>query len=121
MKRLVLFLICSIVIFSLFGCTNNVTALQTGNYYAIGDYGAGTTPYLYLNTNKEEFRIGEGSLFSHSGYGKYKVQNNKIIATAQNNIIFEFYIKNEDTIVLVSDEYFNIPTDTEFVYSEDFK
>lgn len=131
MKRLIVSLLVLTFIFSLIGCSqegveNEVTKLQTacvhsGNYYAIGDYEEFMTPYLWLDTSENRFGFSGGSIISYAEHGTYEIADSKLIATTQSTT-FEFEIKDENTLVLTDNgnsDYFKIPNNTQFVFSND--
>ena len=123
MKRIICFLICLLMLFSFIGCNSNTTPVLSGNYYAVGNYEEMLTPYLWLDINKNRFSLGAGSVVSYSENGYYKIQDDKIIATSQSTT-FEFEIKDKNTLILIDNgdnDFFKIPIDTQFVYSEDLK
>ena len=111
------------MLFSFVGCNYDTTPVFSGNYYAVGDYEEMLTPYLWLDTNENEFSLGLGSVISYAENGSYKIADGKIIATSQSTT-FEFEIKDKNTLVLIDNgdnEYFKIPINTSFVYSKDLK
>lgn len=123
MKRKLCFFTCLLVLFLLVGCHSDDTLLRSGNYYAVGDYEEMLTPYLYLDTSKNEFVFGAGSVVSFAEYGEYEVVDRKIIATSQSTI-YHFEIKDRNTISLIENgdpACFKIPVGTQFVFSKDLK
>jgi hypothetical protein len=112
------------VLLSLVGCNSDInTSLLSGSYYAVGEYEEMLTPYFWLDTSKNEFQFGAGSIISYAEYGTYEIMDGKIIATSQSTT-FEFEIRDENTLVLIDNgdnDYFKIPVNTQFVYSEDLK
>ena len=123
MKRIICFLICLLMLFSFVGCDSDTTPVFFGSYYAVGDYEEMLTPYLSLDTDNNEFRFGAGSVVSYQEYGSYKIADGKIIATSQSTT-FEFEIKDKNTLILIhngDNDFFKIPINTQFVYSEDLK
>ena len=79
--------------------------------------------YLSLDTDNNEFRFGAGSVVSYQEYGSYKIADGKIIATSQSTT-FEFEIHDKNTLILIDNgdnDFFKIPINTQFVYSEDLK
>ena len=125
MKRIISFFICLIILISFSGCNadNNATSLRSGNYYAVGDYEEMLTPYLCLDTDQKTFSFGAGSVFSYEERGNYSVVDGSIIATSQ-SITFQFEIVDKNTLILIDkgdDEFFKIPINTQFVFSEVLK
>ena len=123
LQRIVCFLICLLMLFSFVGCDSDTTPVLSGSYYAVGDYEEMLTLYLSLDTDNNEFRFGAGSVVSYVEYGSYKIADGKIIATSQSTT-FKFEIKDKNTLVLIDNgdnDYFKIPVNTQFIYSEDLK
>ncbi|MEE1198414.1 MAG: hypothetical protein U0K54_04630 [Acutalibacteraceae bacterium] len=123
MKRMICCLICLLILFSFAGCNSDTSHVCSGSYYAVGDYEEMLTPYLWIDTDKNEFALGAGSIISYAEYGTYEIADGKVIATSQSTT-FEFEIKDNNTLVLIDNgdnEYFKIPINTQFVYSEDLR
>lgn len=125
MKKNLCIMICFVFMISCVGCNSNSgsVALISGSFYAHGDYEEMMTPYLDLNTEERTFIMGPGALVSYAEYGTYRVRDGKIIATSQNTS-FVFEIKNSKTLVLIDNgdnDYFKIPPETVFLYSEKLK
>ena len=123
MKRIIYFSICLLMLFSFIGCNSNTTPVLSGNYYAVGDYEEMLTPYLSLDTNNSEFCFGAGSVVSYQEYGFYEILDGKIIATSQSTT-FIFEINDKNTLILIDNgdnDFFKIPINTQFIYSEDLK
>lgn len=124
MKRLLCCVVCIVLIFSFIGCNSDSNnSVLSGNYYAVGDYEEMLTPYLWLDTNENKFSLGAGSVVSYAENGSYEIVDGKIIATSQ-SARFEFEIQDKSTLVLTDNgdnDYFKIPTNTQFVYSKDLK
>ena len=123
MKRILCCLRCLFMLFSFVGCNSDTTPVLSGNYYAVGDYEEMLTPYLWLDTNENKFSLGPGSVVSYAENGSYIILDSKIIATSQSTT-FEFEIKDKYTLVLVDNgenDFFKIPINTQFIYSEDLK
>ena len=126
MKRIISFFICLIILISFSSCNaayNNVTSLRSGNYYAVGDYKEMLTPYLGLDTDQKTFSFGAGSVISYEEHGNYAVVDGLIIATSQSTT-FQFEIVDKNTLILIDNgdnEYFKIPVNTQFVFSEVLK
>ena len=81
------------------------------------------TPYLWIDTDKNEFSLGAGSIISYAERGTYEIADGKVIATSQSTT-FEFEMKDNTTLVLIDNgdnEYFKLPINTQFVYSEDLR
>ena len=81
------------------------------------------TPYLWIDTDENKFALGAGSIISYAEHGTYEIADGKVIATSQSTT-FEFEIKDNNTLVLIDNgdnEYFKIPINTQFVYSEDLR
>ena len=125
MKRIISFFICLIILISFSGCNadNNATSLRSGNYYAVGDYEKMLTPYLWLDTDQKTFLFGAGSVISYAEHGTYAVVDGTIIATSQSTT-FQFKLVDNNTLILIDNgdnEYFKIPINTQFVFSEGLK
>ncbi len=121
MKRMTRYFICLLVLLSFAGCNTDTNPVLSGNYYAVGDYEEMLTPYLWIDTNKKEFSLGAGSIVSYAEHGTYEIEDGRIIATSQSTT-FEFEIKDKNTLALIdngNNDYFKIPVNTQFVYSED--
>ena len=125
MKRVISFFICLILLISFSGCNtdNDSTLLHSGHYYAVGDYEEMLTPYVWLDIEQNEFSFGAGSVVSYAENGTYKVVDGIIIATSQSTT-FKFDIVDKNTLILIDNgdnEYFKIPINTKFIFSEDLK
>ena len=124
MKRLLCCVVCIVLIFSFIGCNSDSNnSVLSGNYYAVGDYEEMLTPYLWLDTNENKFSLGAGSVVSYAENGSYDIVDGNIIATSQSARV-EFEIQDKSTLVLTDNadnDYFKIPTNTQFVYSIDLK
>ena len=125
MKRVISFFICLILLISFSGCNtdNDSTLLHSGHYYAVGDYEEMLTPYVWLDIEQNKFSFGAGSVVSYAENGTYKVVDGIIIATSQSTT-FKFDIVDKNTLVLIDNgdnEYFKIPINTQFIFSEDLK
>lgn len=125
MKRIISFFICLIILISFSSCNadNNATSLRSGSYYAVGDYEEMLTPYLGLDTDQKTFSFGAGSVISYAERGNYAVVDGSIIATSQSTT-FQFEIVDKNTLILIDNgdnEYFKIPVNTQFVFSEVLK
>ena len=124
MKRLLCCVVCIVLIFSFIGSNSDSNnSVLSGNYYAVGDYEEMLTPYLWLDTNENKFSLGAGSVVSYAENGSYEIVDGKIIATSQ-SARFEFEIQDKSTLVLTDNadnDFFKIPTNTQFVYSIDLK
>ena len=123
MKRFIALFLITISVFLFVGCRSDAPKPTPGFYYAVGDYEQFLTPYLLLETDKNQFSFGAGSVVSYAEHGSYKVSDGIITATTQRTT-FEFEIKDSKTLVLIdvgdSDSY-NIPVGTQFVFSESIK
>ena len=123
MKRIIRCLICLLILLSLVGCNSDTSLVCSGNYYAVSDYEEMLTPYLWIDIDKNEFSLGAGSIVSYAEYGTYEIADGKVIATSQSTT-FKFKIKDKNTLVLIDNgdnDYFKIPVNTQFIYSEDLK
>ena len=123
MKRIFCSLVCFLILFSIAGCNSDTCPVRSGNYYAVGDYEEMLTPYLWIDTDNNEFRFGAGSVVSYQEYGSQKIADGKIIATSQSTTC-KCEIKDKNTLVLIDNgdnDYFKIPVNTQFIYSEDLK
>ena len=125
MKRVISFFICLILLISFFGCNtdNDSTLLHSGHYYAVGDYEEMLTPYVWLDIEQNKFSFGAGSVVSYAENGTYKVVDGIIIAISQSTT-FKFDIVDKNTLILIDNgdnEYFKIPINTKFIFSEDLK
>ena len=125
MKRYAFVIACLFLSFTIVGCNANksTVTLTSGNYYAVGEYDEMLTPYLWLNTDENQFQFGPGSIVSFAEYGTYVVVDDTVIAVSQNTT-FQFEMKDKKTLVLIDNgdnDYFKIPIGTQFVFSEDLK
>ena len=123
MKRIFCSLVCFLILFSIAGCNSDTCPVRSGNYYAVGDYEEMLTPYLRIDTDKNEFSLGAGSVISYAEHGTYEITDGKVIAASQSTT-FKFEIKDKNTLVLIDNgdnDYFKIPVNTQFIYSEDLK
>ena len=125
MKRVISFFICLILLISFSGCNtdNDSTLLHSGHYYAVGDYEEMLTPYVWLDIEQNKFSFGAGSVVSYAENGTYKVVDGIIIATSPSTT-FKFDIVDKNTLILIDNgdnEYFKIPINTQFIFSEDLK
>ena len=126
MKRMIGFCICLILLVSFSGCNtdHNVPSVDSGIYYAVGDYKQSQTPGLYLDTEQNRFSIFLGIAVSVGGeYGTYEVVDGTLVATSQ-SATFQFDIVDENTLVLIDhgdSKYFEKLVNTQFVLSEDGK
>ena len=125
MKRVISFFICLIMLISFSGCNtdNDSTLLHSGHYYAVGDYEEMLTPYVWLDIEQNKFSFGAGSVVSYAENGTYKVVDGIIIATSPSTT-FKFDIVDKNTLILIDNgdnEYFKIPINTKFIFSEDLK
>ena len=125
MRKTISFFICLVLLISLFSCKsdNNLSSLRSGHYYAVGEYEEMLTPYLRLDTDQNKFSFGAGSVISYAERGTYEVVDGVIIATSQSTT-FQFDIVDKNTLVLIDNgdnEYFKIPVNTQFIFSEDLK
>ena len=81
------------------------------------------TPCLYLDTDQKTFLFGAGSIISYLEHGTYEVADGTIVATSQSTT-FRFEIVDKNTLILIDNgdnEYFKIPLNTQFVFSEVLK
>ena len=109
MKRIFCYLVCFLILFSIAGCNSDTCPVRSGNYYAVGDYEEMLTPYLWI--------------VSYAEHGTYEITEGKVIAASQSTT-FKFEIKDKNTLVLIDNgdnDYFKIPVNTQFIYSEDLK
>ena len=123
MKRFIALFLIAISIFLFVGCESDAPDLTPGFYYAVGEYEEFLTPYLCLETDKNQFSFGGGAALSYTENGSYKVSDEVIIATTQSTT-FKFEIKDSKTLVLMEIEdydLFNIPIGTQFVFSDSIK
>jgi len=115
---------CLFILLTCAACKNHDNfPLQSGNYYAVGDYEPGLTPYFSLDMDNNTFALGTGSLVSFGAQGTFTIRDNTIIATSQ-IATFVFEIMDCNTVVLIDsgdNEFLQLPANTEFVYSEDSK
>ena len=126
MKRIIALCLLTICVFLFIGCNSNVghnsdtPDLLSGNYNAVGDYEEMLTPYFWINTENNEFQFGAGAVISYAEYGTYEVKNGVIIAASQTTT-FRFEIKDAKTLILIENgdnDYFKIPINTQFVFSD---
>ena len=134
MKRIFYCLICFLLVFSLVGCvdgsdvsssdiSSNDVSLQSGGYFAVGEYGQYMTPCVSFNTENLSFSFNGGVLSSFLDFGSYKIEGNRIIATGH-SVTFEFEIIDKNTIVLVDygdEAHFPTRLNTKFVFSEEMQ
>ena len=118
----VLLCLCTIT-FTLCACHNESyeIALKTGHYFLSNneDYGFGTTPYIHINTNENTISISQGLLYSYIEFGDFEINNTTLTATTQ-NATFTFTIEDSSTLILVENhEFFELPENATFIYSED--
>lgn len=121
MKRIICCLICLLMLFSFVGCNSDTTPVLSGNYYAVGDYEKGLTPYVSLSLDDNTFSMGAGSLFSFAANGSFVIKEDTLVATTQ-IATFVFDITDSNTLVLVDNgdnEFFQPAENSEFVYSDD--
>ena len=119
MKRHITAFLIIETILMLVGCNSETPKLCNEQYNAVGDYDEFMTPYIKLDTDKNEFRLCSSAIVSYSEYGTYKETKGTLIATTQNTT-FAFEIKNEKTLVLIDNGgYVNlqIPINTQFVFN----
>ena len=123
MKRILCCLICLLMLFSFVGCNSDTTPVLSGNYYVKGDFEEGLTPYVSLSLDDNTFSMGAGSLVSFAANGSFTIEENTLVATTQ-IATFVFNIADSNTLVLVDNggnDFFKIPINTQFIYSEDLK
>ena len=118
----VLLCLCTIT-FTLCACHNesDEIALKTGHYFLSSneDYGFGTTPYIHINTTENTISISQGLLYSYIEFGDFEINNTTLTATTQ-NANFTFTIEDSSTLILVENhEFFGLPENATFIYSED--
>ena len=118
MKKYITAFLTIVTILMLVGCNSETPKLCNGQYNAVGDYEEFMTPYIELDTDKNEFRLCAGAIISYSEHGTYKETKGTLIATTQNTT-FTFEIKDEKTLVLIDNggyENLQIPINTQFVF-----
>ena len=120
----VLLCLCTIT-FTLCACHNEFDeiALKTGHYFLSNneDYGFGTTPYIHINTTENTISISQGLLYSYIEFGDFEINNTTLTATTQ-NATFTFTIEHSSTLILVENhEFFELPENATFIYSEDMR
>ncbi len=120
----VLLCLCAIT-FILCACHNepDEVILRTGHYFLSSDeeYDFGTTPCIHINTAENTLDISRGLLYSYAELGDFEIDNNTLIATTQNTT-FTFTIKDSNTLILVENhEFFELPENATFIYSEDMR
>ena len=129
MKRVILFITCAFFLFAAAGCLANNSddtlsydTLSSGMYYIVGNYEEYWTPYVYVNTEDNTFRLGEGSMFSYALPGSFEIVDGKIVTTSD-NMTFVFEIKDSKTLILVDrgDNPFNLPENSKFVFCEEIR
>ncbi len=124
MKRFIALLLITISVFLFVGCKSDAPALTSGFYYAVGDYEQFLTPYLCIETGKNQFSFGAGSGVSYAMYGSYKIENGVILA-ASPSTTFKFEIVDKKTLVLIDngdhDTLNIVPIGTRFVFSKSIK
>ncbi|MDO4816613.1 MAG: hypothetical protein Q4A83_08470 [Bacillota bacterium] len=126
MKRIIALCLLTICVFLFIGCNSNAghnsdtPDLLSGSYYAVGDYEKMLTPYFWINTETNEFRFGAGDIVSFTAYGTYEIENGIMIAASQ-IATFKLEIKNAKTLILIENgdnDYFKVPINTQFVFSD---
>lgn len=125
MKQYTYILVCIFLIFAIVGCSSNndTITLASGNYYIVGDYEEHMTPYLWIDAEEHTFSLGAGSIISYAERGSFEINEGKLVATSQSTT-FVFEIKDNKTLILIDsgdDEYFKLPSNSEFVYSEELR
>ena len=123
MKRLIFLLLCAAMFLTCAGCAVQETGeeVKDGCYYLVGDLEEPIKPNLWLYTDNRTFYMSAGPLFSYAEKGEYTIEGSKLIATSQTTV-FVFEIKDENTLILVDNgdnDYFKLPVNGEFRYSED--
>ncbi len=116
MKRILCLIFCLLVLFSFVGCNPNNTPLS--GYY-ITD-GGGASPYLHLNSDTNNFRAGQGMIYSFAIIGTYKIKDGMVIASSEYTTV-KFEILDKETLVLIDKgdpDYFDVPVNTIFSYNE---
>lgn len=119
MRKFITLILVTLSVILFAGCNSDAPVLISGNYYAVGDYEEMLTPYLCIDTDKNEFQFGAGMVVSYAEYGTYKVADGVMIATSESTT-YRFEIKDAETLVLIDNgdnEYFKtlINTNTQFV------
>lgn len=126
MKRVSLILVVMVIVATLFcGCGVNGVDVQlksgfymaegTGSFEATTEYAEILEPYISIDVEEKAFIYGASPYISYAEYGSYSIEDGKLIANAQNNTIYTFEIKDENTLVMIDD---NGKVIDEFVYSE---
>lgn len=126
MKKISLLLAVVIMVSMLFcgcGAQSADTQLKTGYYLArersssvsTDDQALMIEPYVLLDTENKTFIYGLSLMVSYAEYGSYIIEDGKLIATVQNGKIYDFEIKDGNTLVMLDDEAKAID---EFVYQE---
>ena len=121
MKRRICCLICLLMLSSFVGCNSDTTPVLSGNYYAVGNYEEGLTPYVSLSLDDNTFSMGAGSLVSFAANGSFVIKEDSLVATTQ-IATFVFDITDSNTLVLVdngNNEFFQPAKNLEFVYSDE--
>lgn len=76
--------------------------MESGQYYAEGDYEKNETPYVHLDVEHNIFSFSHGTIFSAALNGKYEIVGDKLIATLSDDKTVEFEIADGKTLVLAN-------------------
>lgn len=129
MKKFCLLLALTLIMSVIFcGCGVNFTdaQLKSGFYlakersafFSSPEQTIELQPYVSLDTEEKIFTYGQSLLMSYAEYGYYEIKDDKLIATTQNETTYKFEIKDENTLVMISDDGEIID---EFVYNNDLE
>ena len=124
--KLICILLClCTVTFTLCACHNkpDKDILKTGHYFISSDedFEFGKTPFIHVNTDENTISISQGLLYSYIEFGDFEIDNNTLTAATQNTT-FTFTIKDSNTLILVENyEFFELPENATFKYSEDMR
>lgn len=126
MKKFLCLFLSVITLLSFTSCNDKKddSPIQNGTYVAVGDYEVSNAPYIRLNTNDKLFGL---ALLSSSGYeeqGPYGFDEfGVLVATSHGDAVYRFEVIDRNTLIFKSpaDNIYNIPIDTPFVFSKDFK
>jgi hypothetical protein len=116
MKKIIAILVFLSVVISFSGChfTSSGATLDSGTYYADGDYSEFMTPYLQLDMEENTFSLGMGTLLSYAERGSFMVIGKKLIGKSQ-NAVFIFEITDSNTLILTHNDLFDeLPSDAHF-------
>ncbi len=104
------------------GCNSKNDLVDDGTYYMSGDYEIGAEPYIKISLENKSFELGQNATSSLVVSGSLKVNDNTLIAMADDGKYF-FEIKDKDTLLLTSsvgNPGILFPDNSEFNFKPDF-